>query len=67
LPVDLLLNHSTIVTPDGVFKAAIAVDEGKIIQFKHIIIWNIIEELKDFTLFIQHSTPPFTTKLFKDP
>lgn len=31
MPVDLLLNHGTIVFPAGEYKAAIAVDDGKIV------------------------------------
>jgi len=35
LPIDLLLNHGTIVTPSGEFKGAIAVDDGKIVGIGH--------------------------------
>lgn len=31
MPVDLLLNNGTIVTPRGEFRASVAVDEGKIV------------------------------------
>jgi len=31
LPIDLLLNNGTIVTPDGEFRASVAVDDGKIV------------------------------------
>lgn len=31
MPVDLLLNHGTIVTSDGEFKASVAVDDGRIV------------------------------------
>ena len=31
MPIDLLLNNGTIVTPDGEFRASVAVDDGKIV------------------------------------